>query len=222
MKDAILQENPAAGFSKVDEEVKICYTCPMERQYVMEKQQLRKAGLAARRALTAEERAEKACRICDAIIESEAFRRARTILLYRAVRAEVSLEQVIDGAKRKKKRCSFPLCLEGGTMIALEPLAEDGWNIGSFGILEPDRSRSKIIQPEEIDLVILPGAAFDGEGHRIGMGGGYYDRYLPRCTRAQRVLAAFACQEVESFTPEPWDVPLDGVVTELGLRFFSK
>lgn len=188
----------------------------------MEKQVFRSRGISARKALSKQERQAKDALICKNIIGSEAFCGAKTILFYRAVREEVSLDPAVEEARRMGKRCCFPKCLEKGKMIALEPGGEDAWISGPFGILEPDPERSELVEPEMIDLVLLPGAAFDGEGHRIGMGGGYYDRYLPRCSRAKKMLAAFACQQVESFTPEPWDVPMDGVVTELGFRFFSK
>ena len=183
----------------------------------MEKQRLRAIGLAARNALSEGEREEKSRAICKIIMEDTAFQKADTILFYKAVRSEVSLEAAIQAARLAGKRCCFPKCGEGGRMDALLPLTDGAWRIGAYKIPEPDPEQARLILPEQIDLVLLPGPAFDAAGHRIGMGGGYYDRYLPLCPDAKRMLVAFSCQQVEDFMPDPWDVPMDTVVTERGL-----
>ena len=76
------------------------------------------------------------------------------------------------------------------------------------------RELSEEVPPEEIDLVICPGTAFDPACNRMGMGGGYYDRWLPRCVRARVVLAAFEVQKVESLPTDEWDRPVEQVFTE--------
>ena len=74
------------------------------------------------------------------------------------------------------------------------------WKTGAFGILEPDPARSELVPPEEIDLVLCPCAGFDGDGNRVGMGAGYYDRYLPRCSNAAIYAVAFEAQRLEQRT----------------------
>ena len=91
---------------------------------------------------------------------------------------------------------------------------------GAYGIAEPS-VRGRRVRPGEIDVVLVPLVAFDRDGHRLGMGAGYYDRALaPRRDRGRAyrrpklVGVAYACQEIASIRPRPWDVALDAVVTE--------
>ena len=68
--------------------------------------------------------------------------------------------------------------------------------------------------PEEIDLIVIPGLAFDQNGYRIGYGGGYYDRFLARCPQALSVGLAYEMQILECVFPAEWDVPLHRIITE--------
>ena len=178
----------------------------------MERNDQRKKGIAARNALSMDEVRRRSLRIVEAIVASPLWREAETVLSYRAVGHEVDLSALEDHARSEGKRLCYPLCTEPGQMIALRPLSEDSWQKGSYGITEPLRERSEEIAPEEIDLVLCPCTAFDGENHRMGMGGGYYDRYLPRCTNAHIVAVAFTVQECDRLDVQPWDVGMEAVV----------
>ena len=83
-----------------------------------------------------------------------------------------------------------------------------------FRIPEPDPDSSEETAPGGIDLAICPGVAFDGRGTRLGMGGGYYDRFLPECGNAAVILAAFEAQHAECLPREETDIPMDWIVTE--------
>ena len=169
----------------------------------------RRCGILARRGLDETTREEYSRLITERIAASPQFQQAKTVMLYRSVRGEVCL----DGLRGCGKRLVYPLCVNGTEMIALHPLEEDAWTEGSYGIPEPIPQRSPEVSPEEIDLVICPCTAFDEEGHRMGMGAGYYDRFLPQCSRAFIAAAAFECQKAE-LQPKPWDVPMQCVFTE--------
>lgn len=183
--------------------------------------EMRERGIAVREEIPPAERAAKSGRICERLAASEAFARADTIMMYRSVRAEVSLDSVIEAAQSAAKRVAFPVCVDKETMLAVIPgpahdkeKGPSPWRSGSFGILEPDPDRGGVLDPPEIDLVVCPATAFDRECNRIGMGGGYYDRFLPGCSHATKVLVAFEAQRVGSIPRASWDVPLDAAVTE--------
>ena len=193
-----------------------------------ERQNLRKSRIAARDALSAEERDRLSKSIVSCILASPVFRQAKTILIYKGIRGEVRLEALEEAvgigaagsseeaehADFAEKRLVYPLCISKTEMIALEPLGEDSWKDGYCGIQEPVREKSVEILPEEIDLVICPCTVFDEAGGRMGMGAGFYDRYLPRCTNAHIVAVAFEAQKADCVPMEPWDRPMEMVFTE--------
>lgn len=181
-----------------------------------ERQTLRKSRIAARDALSAEERDRLSKSIVSRILASPVFRQAETILIYKGIRGEVRLEALEEavGADFAEKRLVYPLCISKTEMIALEPQGEDSWKDGYCGIREPVREKSVEIRPEEIDLVICPCTVFDEAGGRMGMGAGFYDRYLPRCVNARIAAVAFEAQKADCVPMEPWDRPMDLVFTE--------
>lgn len=173
--------------------------------------ELRTKFLQARAALSAAFRAEASRQAAARIAALPEFRRARTVLLYRAVRSELDPEALLSLPEATGKRFVYPRCEGEAEMRALEP---GGWIRGRFGIPEPDPESSREVPPEEIDLAVCPGAAFDAAGTRLGMGGGYYDRFLPACRRAVILMAAFSVQQAEALPRAEWDVPMDVIVTE--------
>jgi 5-formyltetrahydrofolate cyclo-ligase len=87
-----------------------------------------------------------------------------------------------------------------------------------FGIPEPDVAPAELLEPGEMAAIVLPLVAFDARCHRVGMGGGWYDRSLaPARDAADRPLlvgVGYELQRVDALTPADWDVPLDAVCTE--------
>ena len=175
------------------------------------KKELRRKFRQAREALTAEEAAEKSARIAGRIAGMREFREASTVLLYRAVPGEPDLQALIRHPASAGKRFAFPVCVSRTEMKAMVP---GGWRQGMFRIPEPDPESSEETAPGGIDLAICPGVAFDSRGTRLGMGGGYYDRFLPECGNAAVILAAFEAQRAECLPREETDIPMDGIVTE--------
>lgn len=130
----------------------------------------------------------------------------------------------------------WQLRLPKDVSYCLPVLADDGllrfapWRAGEplvanrYGIPEPENAGTTALSAEAMDLIVLPLVGFDAQGHRLGMGGGWYDRTLAfrrdRVSTPWLVGAGFAVQQVATLAPEPWDVPLDAVCTESDLFHF--
>ena len=181
---------------------------------MMDRQALRKAKIQARESLDKTERNMRSQQIAAQIIASKEFREAKTIMIYRGIGGEVRLDWLERAKESEGKQFLFPLCLPERQMAALAPKGEDAWQAGSYGIMEPVMEKSQLVKPEDIDLIICPCTVFDEECNRMGMGGGYYDRYLPKCKKAVVAAAAFEIQKAESVPMEPWDKAVDLVFTE--------
>lgn len=175
---------------------------------------LRKEKIRARDALGRETRERLSRRIAARIAASGVFQTARTILIYRAVPGEVQLNALETAPQSQNKRIAFPRCVSDTEMIALLPHDPTAWAAGYRGIQEPILERSEQIAPDDIDLVICPCTVFDEDCHRMGMGAGFYDRYLKKCTHAQTIAVAFECQKSPKVPTAPWDCSIEYVFTE--------
>lgn len=172
---------------------------------------LRRRKIKAREAIPAPEREARSARAAALLAESAVFRAARTVMLYDHVGGELSLDALLKLPAAAGKRFCYPLCVSKTEMIAMVPGA---WKSGAYGIREPVREVSEEVPPEALDLVVCPGTAFDERCRRMGMGGGYYDRYLPRCVNARIVMVAFEAQKLPAVPADPWDRPVEMVFTE--------
>ena len=187
----------------------------MEKSRLAEiKANIRKEKLEMRRAMDKAVAEELSHKICNKIAASAEFKKAKIIFIYNHINNEVNLALLAKYAYREGKRVAYPLCFSYGEMKAFEPEGADAFVDGTFGIKEPDETNSKLIEPEEIDLVICPLTAFDENGGRIGMGGGYYDKYLPRCVNAFVAAAAYEFQKTDRALFECTDIAVDAVFTE--------
>lgn len=175
------------------------------------KKALRERYILARKSLTPEERAEKSEQVCRAIASMPEYKEASVIMLYHGMPGELDIQPLVRHPASLGKHFVYPVCLSRTEMAAMIP---GGWREGAFGIHEPDPALSRVVAPEEIDLVVCPGVAFDSEGTRLGMGRGFYDRFLPACKKALVILAAFEAQHAEKLERGETDYMMDRVVTE--------
>ena len=176
----------------------------------------RKAGIAARRALSDTERTSSNAALCARIMALDCFKKAENILLYAAFGGEADLSTLAVEAARQGKTLAYPVCGEGFSLTAAVP-GPDGWEVGTYGIRTPILSRSAVLPPDKLDLVLVPCTAFDADCFRVGMGKGYYDRYLPRCKNAVKIGIAFEAQRVDHAAVDEHDQRLDAYVTERGI-----
>jgi 5-formyltetrahydrofolate cyclo-ligase len=156
--------------------------------------------------------------ICERFASLPQYAAARTVMFYVDVRSEVRTRQFLPTALAQGKRVVVPYCvadeLELFLLASLDELA-----VAAFGILEPKAELrtlpEKRVEPEELDLVMVPGVAFDRRGGRTGHGKGYYDRLLERVRPGVPLIGiAFECQIFPEIPMLPHDIRMDKVITE--------
>lgn len=160
-----------------------------------------------------ESRLEQSAAACASAVRLSAFQNARTVLLYRALPAECDPAAIARAAALANKRVAYPVCEDDRSLRLYVPEGESAFIRSGYGILEPDKARSREISADELDLIVVPGLAFDRAGHRLGRGAGYYDRLLNR-TSAFKLGFGFREQLAQSVPTEPFDVKLDCVILD--------
>jgi len=166
-------------------------------------------------ALAAEERERAGEEIARRVWTLPELASARAILLYASLPEEVPTEEIAREARRRGIVVTYPRCLpETREMVLHRVGSEEEFEPGSYGLREPAES-CPVLSLEEVDAALVPGLAWDRAGGRLGRGAGYYDRLFARpAWRGFRCGLFFAVQELPSLHADPWDVPLEAVVTE--------
>jgi 5-formyltetrahydrofolate cyclo-ligase len=183
------------------------------------KRSLREALVAARRAIPPEERADRSRAIASRLVSLDAFIRATAVALHASMGAEVDTAPIAELALLAGKRVAYPRVVAGSRVLAFAACAPEALIPGAFGTREPPPEAPSVPLPA-IDLVVVPGVAFDVSGRRLGRGGGYYDATLALLPRGAACLGiAFEAQLVAAVPEEPHDRRLDGVVTEARVLF---
>jgi len=187
------------------------------------KTHLRREMRARLRALAPDTRAEASLRICRTAAHHPAFRPAKCIALFAPLPSEPDIHPLIEEAWAEGKRVALPFMLERRTRPELNWHEIASWDdviaCGPMGLREPDPVRCPLVDPAEIDLVFVPGLAFDEEGHRLGRGGGYYDAFLGHAPAKLTCIGLmFAAQKVKRVPREAHDYALRAMITEDGLQ----
>jgi len=187
---------------------------------------LRNQMRAQRQALSITEQREAAERLARILARDSMFRRSRHIAFYLANDGELDPAILLQRAWDMGKLCYLPVITPRQSLL-FAPYAEgDPLALNRFGIPEPVRPGLALVKARVLDLVLTPLVAFDDRGHRLGMGGGFYDRTLSflrhrHAWRKPRLLGiAHELQRVPALPAATWDVPLDGVATDHKLYLF--
>lgn len=177
------------------------------------KADLRKQLLLIRRNLSNSYCEDASSKICRHLWQIDEFSTAQNILFYIPIRNEVDVTQAIEQTWEKGKKTFLPVVQkETQEMICVQFQDWSALTPGAYGILEP-RDHHRAVDPQQIDVVIIPGVAFDLQGYRLGYGGGYYDRFLARYPDLVRIGVAYPEQMVPTVYPEIHDQPVDILVT---------
>lgn len=180
------------------------------------KKELRRQVLAARQRLQPEEVKEKSRLITVALLELPELQAAETVLAYMDFRQEVETGPLLQELMRLGKKVALPVtdvASKNLWLYQVQDLEED-IEPGVWGIRQPKTSLPAV-RPEQLDVVIVPGVAFDLKGYRLGYGGGFYDRFLPQTRPDCRWLAPiFELQLVPDVHPEAHDCRMHRLVTE--------
>lgn len=186
----------------------------------MDLRELRREMRERRAAMDDVTRERASRRIAGTVAHASFFSRARSIACYLSMDEEVDTWPIIARAWRRKKRIFVPLTVRGRLLTFREVTPDSDLVHNEWGLLEP--VNGAFIEPHRLDLVLTPLVAFDDERHRLGMGGGYYDRTFAflherrRRFRPKLVGLAFDCQRTQKIAVNPWDIALYRVITESG------
>lgn len=173
----------------------------------MDKRELRRIIGEKKRALSAREIEAMSARLAERLFETAQYRQARSLYAYLSFNQEVRTRPIIERAWRNGKRVAVPKLVDGEMRFiwleGFDQLAPQG----AFGILEPVADGP--VADDEGALVLMPGLAFDRAGHRVGYGGGYYDRYLSAHPCHPTVALCYGFQRLERIKPDAHDVKVD-------------
>jgi len=177
------------------------------------KAQTRNEMLEMRLSLPRETLYRKSLSIQESLLLLDEFKRGRKIALYRSFRSEVLTDEILAAGLREGKELFFPKvgCGKRG-LDFLRVSGEADFSAGAFKIEEPHVG-SPLGDLAMLDLIVVPGVAFDMRGNRLGYGKGYYDMTLRR-VKCCVVALAFEFQVVDSIVSEPHDVGVHKIVTE--------
>jgi 5-formyltetrahydrofolate cyclo-ligase len=180
-------------------------------------QEIRNKALSSRRALSVEQRDTESEIICNRVVHSREFRSAKLIACYLPTHDEVDTRKIIARSWSMKKRVFVPVVREHAQMSFREIHPDTPMRRNQYAIWEPETG--EFVSARALDIVVAPTVAFDSNRHRIGMGGGYYDRCFAflrhrKCWLKPKLFGiAFDCQKIENISPNPWDIRLYRVIS---------
>jgi 5-formyltetrahydrofolate cyclo-ligase len=192
-----------------------------------DRDRLRRELRARRRALSSKERAHAAARFAAVAQQALLLRPHLRVAFYIAYGAEADPSALLQLARKAHCTVYLPIITNHRHhRMSFAPFdASDVLVPNRYGIPEPVARRAETIPVRMLDLIVLPVIAVDAHGWRLGSGAGFYDRSLHhlragrRWRRPKLVGLAYELQRIESLKPQPWDVPVDAVLTERDLYF---
>ncbi|UYU31357.1 5-formyltetrahydrofolate cyclo-ligase [Siccibacter colletis] len=181
------------------------------------RQEIRKHIRQLRRTLTAEQQTHFAEQAADRMMAYAPMLLAHTVAVFLSFDGELDTRPLIDRLWRAGKRVYLPVLhpFSPGNLLFLHYHPESELVVNRLNISEPELDVRDVLPLERLDVLVTPLVAFDTQGQRLGMGGGFYDRTLQNWQQhgLQPVGYAHDCQQVDALPSEEWDIPLPAVVT---------
>jgi 5-formyltetrahydrofolate cyclo-ligase len=175
-----------------------------------EKRLLRKKMTDRRRQMSPAIKQDLDRRLCQSLQELITERRPKVVHTYLPMPAEIDFLPVLAKMLEENIQLVLPKTLRGGQLEHLPLTSFEQLEDGIFGTKHPIGG---VPYTGAYDLIIVPGLAFDRQGHRLGYGGGYYDRFLPAHPEAHKIALCYDFQIVENLPLEPHDVQLDALLS---------
>ena len=162
------------------------------------------------------EKSGKSAIIKGKLFNLEEYKKARVVMFYVSLKDEVDTLTMIDEALKAGKRVAVPVILKEEKRLIAGEIHNRLEDLESqhFGIYQPRQDRVKEVPLDDIDLVVVPGVAFDRKNIRLGRGHGYYDRFLSGLPKRTRTIGlAFDFQVLENLPQDPHDIPVSKIVS---------
>ncbi len=176
-----------------------------------QKKQLRASLKQKRAEISESNRATHSKNIADRLFELKEIQGANVVFAYISYATEVMTHDILKKLLEDGKKVVVPKILSSKKMVAQHFVSWDDLEPGTLGILTPKNGE---ITQEPVDVAITPGLGFTEQGHRIGFGAGYYDRWFASHYVRLKVAIAFETQIIESLPTEDTDIPVDYILTE--------
>lgn len=183
---------------------------------MLNKAELRKELLSLRKALTSQQVCSSSELVAKNILNSSAYKKAQVILGYLAFGKELSIDIVLEQALRDGKLVYVPQIISSTEFEAVRLQSMSGFALDRYGIRSVAEPAERI-SPEAIELVLVPGVAFARDGSRLGMGAGYYDRFLRRAFQSRTIGVAYEALLQKELPMDEYDIYMQEIVTEQGL-----
>lgn len=187
-----------------------------KKRLLEEKDKIRREILARLRSQDIRERNRKSLKIKRRLFKEKVFEKAESIMFYVSKDYEVNTRDMIEEAFRLGKRVIVPVTRPRKKRLILSEITDSKRQLekGPFGIDQPKAEYIRAVTLRDIDMVIVPGVAFDKKGNRIGHGLGYFDRFLKSLPKKTPTIGlAFKFQLIERIKTLPWDVSVTKVIT---------
>ncbi len=183
-----------------------------------QKQQLRVKLLAKRRELPQAEIVSRSKEMAQQLYAWPYYQQAKVIMLFLSMPDEPQMDEILKDAWQQGKTVCVPhMRSEFGIMDAA--IIENHQELvkGRFNLLVPDPTQLTLIDPCLIDVILVPAVAYDCAGNRLGMGAGYYDRFIPQALQAVRIGAIWTTQMIDQVPCDPYDKPVHYLLREDGI-----